>query len=133
MGDEQSVEGMLVLHTERSVPGVMERLKEMMKARGIRVFAHLDFSADAAAEGIALRPTQMLIAGAPKAGTPLIEATPSIAIDLPLKILAWSEQGGRTTVAYNDPQYLQRRHGFPAELVKNIAGMALIIAAAAGS
>jgi uncharacterized protein (DUF302 family) len=133
MSNDESVEGMMVLHTERSVPDVMERLKEMMKARGIRVFAHLDFSADAAAEGISLRPTQMLIAGAPKAGTPLMEATPSVAIDLPLKILAWSEQGGQTTVAYNDPQYLQRRHGFPAELVKNIAGMSALIVAAAGS
>ena len=75
----------------------------------------------------------MLIAGAPKAGTPLIEAKPSAAIDLPLKILAWTEQGGQTTVAYNDPQYLQHRHGFPPELVKNIAGMSALIAAAAGS
>ena len=133
MSNDRAVEGMLVLHTERSVPNVMERLEEMLKARGIRVFAHLDFSADAAAEGITLRPTRMLIAGAPKAGTPLMQATPSVAIDLPLKILAWSEQGGQTTVAYNDPEYLRRRHGFPAELVKNIAGMAALIGAAAGN
>jgi uncharacterized protein (DUF302 family) len=96
------------------------------------VFAHLDFSADAAAEGMRLRPTQLLIVGNPRAGTPLMEAQPSVAIDLPLKILAWSEDGGSTMVAYNETEYLQRRHGFPAELEKNIAGVPALVAQAAG-
>ena len=93
MSGDKTVDGMTVVHSVRTVPDVMERLQALMKARGIRVFAHLDFSADAAAEGIRLRPTQLLIAGAPKAGTPLIEEEPSVAIDLPLKVLAWSEDG----------------------------------------
>jgi uncharacterized protein (DUF302 family) len=128
----EPVEGMMVLRTQRTVPEVMERLQELMKARGIKVFAHLDFSADAAAEGVRLRPTQLLIVGNPKAGTPLIEAQPSVAIDLPLKVLAWSEDGQPTTVAYNDPEYLRRRHGFPAELVKNISALGALIAKSAG-
>jgi uncharacterized protein (DUF302 family) len=132
MSSHRPVEGMMVVHTQRTVPDVMARLQELMKARGIRVFAHLDFSADAAADGTGLRPTQILIVGNPKAGTPLIEAQPSVAIDLPLKILAWSEDGQSTTLAYNDPEYLQRRHGFPAELVKNISGLGALIAKAAG-
>lgn len=132
MSGEKPVDGMMLVRSGRTVPDVMQRLQALMKARGIRVFAHLDFSADAAAEGIRLRPTQLLIAGAPKAGTPLIEAEPSIAIDLPLKILAWSEDGRSTTMAYNDPEYLRRRHGFPADLVKNISGLAALVAKAAG-
>jgi uncharacterized protein (DUF302 family) len=128
----EPIEGMMVLHTRRTVPDVMERLQELMKARGIKVFAHLDFGADAAGEGMRLRPTQLLIVGNPKAGTPLIEAQPSIAIDLPLKVLVWSEDGQSSTVAYNDPEYLRRRHGFPAELVKNISGLGALIAKAAG-
>jgi len=130
MDNEATVDGLKVLRSRHTVPQVMERLQELMNARGIRVFAHLDFSADAAAEGITLRATQMLIAGNPKAGTPLIEASPSVAIDLPLKVLAWS-QDGQTSVAFNDPEYLRRRHGFPPELVKNIAALGALVALAA--
>lgn len=130
MGSEATVDGLKVLHSRLTVPQVMERLEELLKAHNIRVFSHLDFSADAAAEGIGLRATQMLIAGNPKSGTPLIEAQPSVAIDLPLKVLAWSENG-QTRVAYNDPAYLQRRHGFPAALAKNIAGFGELVARAA--
>jgi uncharacterized protein (DUF302 family) len=125
------VDGLILLRSRRTVPEVMTRLRELMKARGIKVFAQLDFSADAAAEGIRLRPTQMLIVGNPKAGTPLIEAAPSVAIDLPLKVLAWAEEDG-TAVAYNDPDYLRNRHGFPAELGRNIAGLGALVAMAAG-
>jgi uncharacterized protein (DUF302 family) len=128
---ETNVDGLMVLRSRYTVSQVMDRLQELMKARSIKVFAHLDFSADAAAEGIALRPTQMLIAGNPRAGTPLIEATPSVAIDLPLKVVAWSEDG-QTTVAYNDPEYLRRRHEFPEALGKNISGLGTLVAKAAG-
>ncbi|HEX4152319.1 MAG TPA: DUF302 domain-containing protein [Steroidobacteraceae bacterium] len=131
MSTEKTVDGLIILRSRHTVLELMERLRELFKTHGIKVFAHLDFSADAAAEGIQLRPTQMLIAGSPRAGTPLIEAAPSVAIDLPLKVLAWSEKGG-TSVAYNDPDYLRRRHGFSAELGKNIAGLGALIAKAAG-
>ena len=128
---DQSVDGMMRVRTRRPVPEVMQRLQDLLQARAIRVFAHLDFRADALAADMKLRPTQLLIVGNPQAGTPLIEAQPSVAIDLPLKILAWSDEGGFTTVAYNDPEYLRRRHGFPAELDKNISGLAALVAKAA--
>jgi uncharacterized protein (DUF302 family) len=132
MSTDNTIEGLAILRSNRAVSDVMERLQTLLRARGIKIFAHIDFSADASAEGIHLRPTQMLILGNPKAGTPLIEARPTVAIDLPLKILAWSDDVGGTTVAYNDPDYLRRRHGFPPELIQNISGIAAIAAKAAG-
>jgi uncharacterized protein (DUF302 family) len=125
-------DGLVVLHSQRGVEDVISRLRQMMAARNLRIFADLDFSADAAAEGMQLRPTRMLIAGNPKAGTPLIEAVPSVAIDLPLKVLVWSPGEGQTCVAYNDPQYLGHRHGLPPELVRNIASFGLLVEKAAG-
>jgi uncharacterized protein (DUF302 family) len=68
-----------------------------------------------------MRPTKLLIFGSPKAGTPLMQAAPSIAIDLPLKILVWEDAQGKTWVSYNSPAYLQQRHGVPAELMQNIS------------
>jgi len=132
MSTDKSIDGLVVLHSKRTVSDVMERLQTLLQTRGIKIFAHINFSADASAEGIRLRPTEMLILGNPKAGTPLIEAQPSVAVDLPLKVLAWSDDVDGTTVAYNDPEYLRRRHGFPSELIQNIAGIAAIAAKAAG-
>lgn len=131
MSSEQNVQGLIVLSTQHSLEEVIARLKQLMLARNLKIFAELDFSADAAAEGLALRPTRMLIAGNPKAGTPLMAATPSIAIDLPLKVLVWSDVG-QTRVAYNDPQYLGRRHGLSPELLRNIAGLGALVEKAAG-
>ena len=133
MSIETHSEGLIVLRSERGVEEVLTRLKQMMAARNLRVFADLDFSADAAAAGETLRPTRMLIAGNPKAGTPLIEAVPAIAIDLPLKVLVWSDGEQGTKVAYNDPQYLSRRHGLPPDLVPNIAGFGALVEKAAGA
>jgi uncharacterized protein (DUF302 family) len=127
------IAGLISLDSERSVEEVVARLKQMMGTRSLRIFADLDFSADAAADGLQLRPTRMLIAGNPKAGTPLIEAAPTSAIDLPLKVLIWSDTDGRTHVAYNDPQYLERRHGLSAQLIRNIAGLGALVETAAGA
>jgi uncharacterized protein (DUF302 family) len=132
MSAEKQVEGLIVLESQRSVEEVVARLKQMMLARNLKIFADLDFSADAAAEALQLRPTRMLIAGNPKAGTPLIEAAPTSAIDLPLKVLVWSNADARTRVAYNDPEYVGRRHGLSAELIRNIAGFGALVEKAAG-
>ena len=132
MNEGKIAEGMVVLHSRRSVEDVIGRLRQMMVARNLKIFADLNFSADAAAEGLQLRPTRMLIAGNPKAGTPLIEAVPSSAIDLPLKVLVWSPGENLTCVAYNDPQYLGHRHGLAPELVRNIASFGLLVEKAAG-
>ncbi len=133
MSTETHVEGLIVLESPRSIEEVVARLKQMLAARNLKLFADLDFSADAAAEALKLRPTRMLIAGNPKAGTPLIEAAPTSAIDLPLKVLVWSNADARTHVAYNDPQYVGRRHGLSAELIRNIAGLGALVEKAAGA
>lgn len=74
-----------------------------------------------------MRPTKVLIFGSPKAGTPLMVAAPSLAIDLPLKALVAADSAGKVSVTYNSPEYLQERHGFPADLVKNLAGAGVVI------
>lgn len=95
------------------------------------MFAQIDFSGDAERSGVALLPTGLVILGNPKAGTPLMAATPTAAIDLPLKILAWQDAEGRRWVAYNEAEYLRARHGFPAELLQNISALGVLAAAAA--
>ena len=80
--------------------------------------------------GLEMRPTKLLIFGSPKAGTPLMQAAPTLAIDLPLKALVWQEANGRVRLTYNDPAYLQRRHAVPAELLPNIAALSGLFARA---
>jgi uncharacterized protein (DUF302 family) len=133
MSVETHIEGLMVLASDRSVGELVDRLKALMVAHNLTIFAQLDFSADAAANGLQLRPTRMLIVGNPKAGTPLIEAAATSAIDLPLKVLVWSGADGRSCVAYNDPQYLGRRHGLSPQLMRNIAGLGALVEKAAGA
>jgi uncharacterized protein (DUF302 family) len=78
-----------------------------------------------------MRPEQLLIFGNPKAGTPLMQAQPTVGLDLPLKALIWEDAEGRVTIAYNDPQYVLRRHGLPPSLAANIAGVIPLIERAA--
>ncbi len=132
MSTGTSVDGLRILPTQHTVTEVLRRVQAIAHARGLTVFAQIDFSDDAQRSGLALRPTGLVILGNPKAGTPLIVATPTAAIDLPLKILAWQDAEARTWVAYNEPGYVQARHGFPAELTKNIAGLGSLAEAAAG-
>jgi uncharacterized protein (DUF302 family) len=133
MSTDMAVEGLAVLPTEHSVAKILERIDALASAKGLKVFARIDFSGDALRSGQALRPTGLLILGNPKSGTPLMVSSPTVAIDLPLKVLAWEDADGRTFVAYNEPEYLQKRHGFSAEFVKNIAGLGALAAAAAGN
>ena len=97
----------------------------------MKIFARINFSQDAAAVGLSLLPTELLLLGSPKAGTPLMVATSTIAIDLPLKVLAWQDNEGRCWVSYNSPDYLQRRHEIAPELIANIAGLGSLVEAAA--
>jgi len=119
--------GMIDLPSPYSVPDTLARLESILKERGVSVFACVDHSGEAAKAGLAMRPTQLLIFGSPKGGTPLMVAAPSVAIDLPLKALAWEDERGKVWLSYNDPEYLQQRHGFPAELLKNIAGVSALL------
>ncbi len=111
----------------------VEKLESILKSKGLIIFAKIDFSGDAQRAGLQMPPTQMLIFGHPKAGTPLMVAVPGSALDLPLKILISQDATGTVWLSYNTPEYLAERHGLPPELVKNIAGIrAFAQAAGAG-
>jgi uncharacterized protein (DUF302 family) len=124
-------QGIVQLPSQHSVLATMDRLESLLKERGITVFARIDFSGDAARAGLSLRPQQLLIFGNPKAGTPLMATAPTAGLDLPLKALVWEDADGRTHIAYNDPQYIVRRHGLPAALGANLAAALPILEHAA--
>jgi uncharacterized protein (DUF302 family) len=133
MSTHAAVAGLRILPTQHAVADVLQRVQSLARSRGLTVFAQIDSSGDAQRSGLTLRPTGLLILGNPKAGTPLIDATPTVAIDLPLKILAWQDAEGHSWVAYNETEYVQVRHGFPPELMKNIAALGALAAAAAAA
>jgi len=117
--------------SHQSVEETVERLKRVLQSKGVTLFAIVDHSGEAEKVGMKMRPTKLLIFGSPKAGTPLMQAAPSVAIDLPLKILVWEDGQGKVWVSYNSPAYLQQRHGIPPELVQNIAVAETLVAKAA--
>ena len=107
--------------SKHSVEQTIEALSNILKSKGVAVFALIDHSGEAEKVGLKMRPTKLLIFGNPKAGTPLMLASPSSAIDLPLKLLVWEDLQGKVWVSYNSPEYLRERHGLPQELMHNIA------------
>ena len=119
--------GVIDVSSRYSVPETLARLQSILKEKGITVFALIDHSGEAEKAGLSMRPTQLLIFGSPKGGTPLMVAAPRLAIDLPLKALAWQDEQGRVWLSYNTPEYLHERHGFPAELMKNIAVIGALV------
>jgi uncharacterized protein (DUF302 family) len=122
--------GMVDLPSKHSVDQTVEKLKSILQAKEITLFALVDHSGEAEKVGLKMRPTKLLIFGSPKGGTPLMLATPSIAIDLPLKILIWEDGQGKVWVSYNSPAYLMERHGVPQELLQNISGVETLAAKA---
>ena len=129
--DASADNGVVNVASSHSVSETIDRLESLARSKGLTVFARIDFSGDATRAGLAMPPTQMLIFGSPKAGTPLMLAAPSVAIDLPLKALAWQDGGGRVWVSYNAPEYLKSRHGLPEALLPNIAGIKALVEQAA--
>jgi len=113
--------GIIDTPSNHSVDQTVERLKGILQAKGVNLFALVDHSGEADKVGMKMPPTKLLIFGSPKAGTPLMLAAPSSAIDLPLKILIWEDAQGKAWVSYNSPAYLQERHSLPPELLQNIA------------
>src|ERR1700730_11250723 len=107
--------------SKHSVDQTVEALTNILKSKGIAIFALIDHSGEAQKVGLKMRPTKLVIFGNPKAGTPLMLASPSSAIDLPLKILVWEDGQGNVWVSYNSPKYLRERHGLAEELMQNIA------------
>jgi uncharacterized protein (DUF302 family) len=113
--------GMVHLSSPHSVPETLKRLDSILQSRNLTVFARIDHSGEAEKVGMNMHPTQLIIFGSPKGGTPLMVASPTLAIDLPLKALVWQDAGGKVWVSYNSAEYLQKRHNIPDELVTNIA------------
>ena len=114
-------EGIVTIASHHSVDETVEKLKGILQAKGVMIFAVVDHSGEAAKVGLAMPPTKLVIFGNPKAGTPLMLASPSTAIDLPLKILVAQDAQGKVWVSYNSPEYLAARHGLPRDLLPNIA------------
>jgi uncharacterized protein (DUF302 family) len=121
------IPGVVQLPSQHSVAATIERLETLLKARGILVFARIDFSADAARAGLRMPAQQMLIFGNPKAGTPLMLAAPAVGLDLPLKLLAWEGSDGKVWAAYNDPMYIVQRYRLPADFTANLAAVVPLI------
>lgn len=119
------------LLSEHDVARTVERLVALLTQHGLRVFAQIDFARDAEAAGLTLRPEQLVIFGNPKSGTPLLAASPTVGLDLPLKALVWEDTDGKTWIAYNDPAYIVSRHAVPDDLEKNLHGAAALMAEAA--
>lgn len=119
--------GIVNVASRYSVPETLARLQTILEEKSIKIFALIDHSGEAEKSGLTMRPAQVLIFGNPKGGTPLMVAAPRTAIDLPLKALAWQDEEGKVWLSYNSPEYLRERHGFPAELVKNIDGISALI------
>lgn len=113
--------GLVTIAAAHSVDETVEKLKGILTAKGVALFALVDHSGEAAKAGLQMPNTKLLIFGSPKAGTPVMVAAPSIAIDLPLKILVAEDGAGKVWLSYNSAQYLAERHGVPVELMKNLA------------
>jgi uncharacterized protein (DUF302 family) len=122
--------GLTQVASPYSVEETLQRLESILVARGLQIFALIDHSGEAQKVGMQMRPTKLLIFGSPKAGTPLMLASPSIAIDFPLKALISEDEKGKTWITYNSPEFLQQRHSVPEDLIQNIAGVGTLVAKA---
>jgi uncharacterized protein (DUF302 family)/uncharacterized membrane protein YidH (DUF202 family) len=117
--------------SNHSVEQTVKRIEGILEAKGVTLFALVDHSGEAEKVGMKMRPTKLLIFGNPKAGTPLMLAAPSCAIDLPLKILVWEDAEDKVWISYNSGDYLEERHGFPKDLLQNISVVENLASAAA--
>jgi uncharacterized protein (DUF302 family) len=116
--------GIVSRRSHHSVEETVELLRETLHERGITLFALVDHSGEAARVGLKLRNTKLLVFGSPQAGTPLMAASPSLALDLPLKLLVWEDDEHAVWISFNSPEYLSRRHGLPLELGRNLGVVA---------
>lgn len=122
--------GLIQVASPHSVNETVTRFKSIVAERGMQIFAFVDHSGEAEKVGLQMRPTKLIIFGSPKGGTPLMVAAPTLAIDLPLKVLIWQDEKAGVWVAFNSPEYLQERHNVSADLIKNISGVAALVAKA---
>src|ERR1700760_4830614 len=120
--------GIVKVVSKHSVEETLAKLQSALAQKNIQVFGLVDHSGEARKAGLEMPPTKLLIFGNPKGGTPLMLATPSIAIDLPLKILIWQDDQEKVWVSYNTPEYLAERHGLPPSLTQNIGFISTLAA-----
>jgi uncharacterized protein (DUF302 family) len=125
-----SAPGVITKSSPHSVPETLERLQQTIHAKGLTLFAHIDHSAAAREVGLTMQEAHVLIFGSPKAGTPLMAASPLVALDLPLRTLVWQDKDGHTWVSYTSTAYLAERYSIPDALVTNIAGIDALVDAA---
>ena len=119
-----AADGLITMRSSHGPKDTMNRLEAQVKAKGMTVFARIDHAAGAAEVGLPLRPTELLIFGNAKGGTPLMQAEQAIGIDLPLKALVWQDAAGTTWLSYNDPTWIAKRHGLSAATEAVVRGMA---------
>ncbi len=122
----QEANGIVNVPSSHSVSETVMRLETVLAEKGVKIFALIDHSGEAGLAGMTMRPTKLLIFGSPKAGTPLMLAAPTIAIDLPLKLLVWEDEQGNAWISFNSVEYLRDRHHLPQELTANIALVAAL-------
>jgi uncharacterized protein (DUF302 family) len=122
--------GMQHLASPYPVAETLQRVESLLQEKGLTIFCRVDHSGEAEKVDLKMLPAQLILFGSPKAGTPVMVAAPTIAIDLPLKVLIWEDAGGKVWVSYNNPEYLQQRHNVPADLMKNISGAGPLLQAA---
>lgn len=133
MIDPPVVPGVVHLHSERRASATADRLAELVRAKGLTLFARIEFSTDAATAGLSLRPMIQLVFGNPRAGTPLLEANPAAGLALPLRALAWEDADGHSWLSYEAPESVIERFHIPAALGANIAGLRALCEAAASA
>lgn len=122
-GTSAADNGIVSKSSRYTVPETIMRLESVLNAKGVGIFAKIDHSGEASKAGLHMRPAQLLIFGNPKAGTPLMNAAPLAAIDLPLKALAWEDAQGKVWLSYNSPAYIKERHKLPEDMMKPVSGV----------
>ena len=120
-------DGIISKASKYSVPETLDRVDALLQSKGIKIFVRVDHSGEAEKAGLKMPPTQLLIFGNPKGGTPVMLAAPTAAIDLPLKALAWQDADGKVWLSYNDPEYIKKRFGLTDDQIKTIIGIGPLI------
>jgi uncharacterized protein (DUF302 family) len=124
-----TVNGLTTIPSQLGPKETMDRLEAEVKAKGLTVFARVDHAAGAAAVGMALRPTELLIFGNARGGTPLMQAEQTVGIDLPLKALVYEDGAGKVWLAYNEPSWIAQRHGLGADVAPAVAALTKVLEA----
>lgn len=131
MSAKVQVEGLVSIACRHSVAETLAKLETLLRAKEVKVFAVVDHSGEGEKAGFNMRPTKLIIFGSPKAGTPLMLESPTIAIDLPVKALIWEDAAGQTWLSYNEPEYLVHKHGLGPQFAENLAGPTALMRTAA--